>query len=128
MQQNPKTKVRQLTSEYMEKQELLTQQRKRRRKGLVRRLSVFAVLMIIFFSITGVTLFQQQSSIQQQEVEQEQLDKTLSLMEKEQSHLTEEIQWLQDPEYIAELARRDYFLTKPGETLFQLPRTSSDID
>lgn len=128
MQQGSKSKVRQLTSEYMEKQEILVEQRKRRRKGLVRRLSVFAVLMIIFFSITGFTLAQQQTSIHQQEVEREQLENELSLMEKEQSHLTEEIQWLQDPEYIAELARRDYFLTKPGETLFQLPRSSSGSD
>lgn len=128
MQQGTKTKVRQLTSEYMEKQELLEEQRRRRRKGLIRRLSVFAVFMILFFALTGFTLLQQQSSIQQQKVEQEKLDEELLQMEKQQSQLSQEIEWLHDPEYIAELARRDFFLTKPGETLFQLPRSSSGSD
>nr|WP_236785214.1 septum formation initiator family protein [Alteribacter salitolerans] len=78
------------------------------------------------FIFTVFTLFSQHSTIQEQEKIQEELDQNLANLEKEELELKEEKQLLQDYDYIAELARRDYFLTKPGETLFQLPRSSSD--
>lgn len=128
MEQDNKAKIRRLTSEYMEKQALLDEQRRRRRKGLLRRLSMFAMCVIVLLSFAGVTLYQQQATIDNQKVESQQLMDDLAYMEQEESRLTEEIDWLHDPEYIAELARRDFLLTKPGETLFQLPRSEANTD
>ncbi|UTW70561.1 septum formation initiator family protein [Anaerobacillus sp. HL2] len=34
---------------------------------------------------------------------------------------TDEIKNLNDLEYISEIARRDYYLTKPGEIIFKVP-------
>ncbi|WP_416148126.1 FtsB family cell division protein [Salipaludibacillus sp. HK11] len=121
-------KIRQLTSEYMERQALLEEQRRRRRKGLIRRLSVFTFCAVIFLSFVGVTIFQQQASIQAQNTQIEQMEEEFVHLEKEEVRLKQEIEWLHDPEYIAELARRDFFLTKPGETLFQLPRSGTPSD
>ncbi|UTR12454.1 septum formation initiator family protein [Evansella sp. LMS18] len=128
MMNGQKGKVRQLTSEYMEKQAILHEQKLRRRKGLIRRLTVFGFVCALIVVFTGVTLYNQHMVIQEQEAKQNELDKEMLTLEKEAKELTEEIELLQDPDYIAEIARRDFFLTKPGETLFQLPRrdTSSD--
>ncbi|WP_026688683.1 FtsB family cell division protein [Alteribacter aurantiacus] len=115
-----------LASEYAEEQERLKDQKRRRRKGLVRRMSVFGVLMFAMFIFTVFTLFSQHSTIQDQQQKQGELETNLANLEQEENELKEEIELLQDYDYIAELARRDYFLTKPGETLFQLPRSSSD--
>ncbi|MCE7791264.1 septum formation initiator family protein [Salipaludibacillus sp. CUR1] len=125
MQQDNRRKVRQLSSEYMEKQALLEEQRLRRKKGLVRRLSVFAIIFSLIMGVAGVTLYQQHTAIQAQKEESRQMEEELQLMEREEESLKQEIEWLHDPEYIAELARRDFFLTKEGETLFQLPRSST---
>ncbi len=115
-----------LASQYAEEQEKLKEQKKRRRKGLVRRMSVFGILMFAMFIFTVFTLHSQHTTIQQQEQQQEELDETLVYLQQEETDLREEIELLQDYDYIAEIARRDFFLTKPGETLFQLPRSSSD--
>ncbi|MCR6108830.1 septum formation initiator family protein [Bacillus sp. A301a_S52] len=126
MQQDNQKKIRRLTSEYMEKQVQMEEQRLRRQKGLVRRLSVFAVVFLIILGTGGSVLYQQYVSIQKQQETNESLEEDLIAMEKEASQLEQEIKWLNDPEYIAELARRDYFLTQDGEILFQLPRRSAD--
>jgi cell division protein DivIC len=125
MEQGNKATIRRLTSEYMDKQMLLDDQRRRRRKGLLRRLSMFAFCAILLLSFAGVTLYQQQATIDNQKIEGQQLQDELAFMEQEESRMKQEIEWLHDPEYIAELARRDFFLTKPGETLFQLPRSKT---
>ncbi|TMW69948.1 FtsB family cell division protein [Alteribacter natronophilus] len=115
-----------LASKYAREQELLQEQKRRRRKGLVRRMSIFAVLMTAGLIFTVYTLFSQHSTMQQQENEQAELTQQLAELEQEELALREEKELLQDYDYIAEIARRDYFLSKPGETLFQLPQASSD--
>lgn len=114
--------VRRLTSEYMDRQEQLAEMKHRRRKGIKRRMSVFGAGLFLFFLIASVTLFQQQTTIQESEQENQQLEQQLAEMKEEEGSLEAEIEALQDPEYIADLARRDFFMSKPGETLFQLPR------
>jgi cell division protein DivIC len=114
--------VRRLTSEYIEHQEKMREEKERRKKGLKRRLSVFGGAIGAFMIFAVITLFQQHNAIESQEQENYQLETQLSDMKEEGTALEEEIEALHNPEYIAELARRDYFLTKPNETLFQLPR------
>jgi cell division protein DivIC len=115
-----------LASKYAKEQEQLQEQKRRRRKGLIRRMSIFGVLMAAGLIFTVYTLFTQHSTMNQQQQEQAELDQHLVELEQEEVALREEKELLQDYDYIAEIARRDYFLTKPGETLFQLPQSSSD--
>ncbi|SDO59835.1 FtsB family cell division protein [Alkalicoccus daliensis] len=123
MEEGRKTQIRRLTTEYMERQEQQEEHRQRRLKGLKRRLSVFGAGVLLFFLIASVTLFQQHATIQESEQENQQLEQRLAEMETEGKELEAEIEALHDEEYIAELARRDFFMSKPGETLFQLPRS-----
>ncbi|SDZ66350.1 cell division protein DivIC [Evansella caseinilytica] len=121
-------KVRRLTTEYMDKQAYLHEQRQRRRKGLIRRLLVFSCVIIIFAVFIVTTLVNQQATIQEQKQVSEELENDLLSLQKKEEMLKEEIELLQDMEYIAEIARRDFFLTFPGETLFQIPRSSTYSD
>ncbi|ADU28353.1 FtsB family cell division protein [Evansella cellulosilytica] len=125
MRTSKRGNVRTLTSEYMEQQTLLHEHKLRRRKGLIRRLTFFGCLIMGFFIFTGITLYNQHTLINEQELEKQQLEDKLLELENEEQNLKEEIELLHDPDYIAEIARRDFYLTKPGETLFQLPRSSS---
>ncbi|UCZ53319.1 septum formation initiator family protein [Bacillus shivajii] len=125
MREEQKQNIRKISSEYVDQQALLHEQKLRRRKGVIRRLTVFSFAMFIIAIFTGVTLYNQHVTLQEQKYEHQQLEKELMAMKQEEAALLEEIDLLHDPEYIAEIARRDFFLTKPGETLFQLPRSSS---
>ncbi|MDG5789992.1 septum formation initiator family protein [Evansella sp. AB-P1] len=125
MNSNQKGNVKRLTTEYMEKQGLLQEQKLKRRKGLRRRLSVYAIGFSVFFVLIGITLMNQQTAIQEQNVEKQLLEEELLSLQNKESDLREEIELLQDPEYIAEIARRDYYLTFPNETLFQLHQSST---
>ena len=44
------------------------------------------------------------------------------------SVLLQEYLKLQDPEYLAEIARRDYYYAKPGEIIFDLGEAGSQTD
>ncbi|MBB5174896.1 FtsB family cell division protein [Texcoconibacillus texcoconensis] len=120
------TKVETLKSAYYEQQQRLDEQKRRRRKGLYRRLSIAGLFMITFLIFTSVTLHSQANSIEQQKEEKNVLEQELEQLKAEEQDLRQEVDNLHDYEYIAEIARRDYFLTKPGETLFQIPNSSSD--
>ncbi|MBU9722005.1 MULTISPECIES: FtsB family cell division protein [Bacillaceae] len=128
MEKGHKKNIRRITSEYMDRQVLLHEQKLRRRKGLMRRLTVFGLLVIILVAFTGITMYNQHSLLEDLNEEKARLESKLEVLQEEEKDLSEEIQLLHDPDYIAEIARRDFFLTKPGETLFQLPRSTTTSD
>ncbi|MBD1383181.1 FtsB family cell division protein [Metabacillus arenae] len=114
-------KVTQLQSQYMQQQERKEQLIKKRKKGLVRRLTVFGLLVLVSSVLMISTLFSQSNAINQKLEKKEALTKQLESLQKEQKKLEEEIVKLNDDEYIAKLARKDYFLSKDNEIIFNLP-------
>ncbi|PRO64399.1 FtsB family cell division protein [Alkalicoccus urumqiensis] len=123
MKEKPSSQVRRLTTEYVERKEEQEEHQRRRMRGLKRRLTAFAVVMAFVLISTSVILFQQHQTLNQSEQEQLQLEEQLAQLEADEADLKNEIELLHDNEYIGELARRDYMLSRPGETLFQLPRS-----
>lgn len=120
MKVEPKQKVTHLQSEYSIQQEKMQQLMKRRKKGLVRRLAVFSVLVIVFFALMASKLISQASDINEKIEEKQRLEEKLANLKEEQKELEKEIMKLNDDEYIAKLARRDYFLSDEGEIIFNL--------
>ena len=57
--------------------------------------------------------------------EKEQLEKELVALKKEEVLLKEEIVKLNDDDYIAKLARKEYFLSDDNEIIFTLPETEN---
>ena len=119
-------KVRKLNDSYIEKQAALTEQRQQSSKGIRRRLIALAIFVTVVFVVTGYALHTQNSVLQGKLQKKELLDAELTTLEMIERDLNYEIRNLNDLEYISEVARRDYFLTKPGEIIFKLPAISSD--
>lgn len=93
--------------------------------GLIRRLTVFGVLItIVSFSMIS-TLVSQEASIEKKLTEQKKLEEQLAELNNKQVLLEEEIVRLNDDEYIAKLARREYFLSKDNEIIFSIQNDSS---
>jgi cell division protein DivIC len=113
-------KITELQSQYMQQQERQQQLSIRRKRGLVRRLVMFGLFAIISSAIMLTTLFNQTSALEERLEEKKKLDEELTGLEKEEKLLREEIVKLNDDEYIAKIARRDYFLSDDNEIIFNI--------
>ncbi|MCT8136381.1 septum formation initiator family protein [Anaerobacillus sp. CMMVII] len=76
--------------------------------------------------ITIFTLHSQNSVLEQKLEKKQLLEKEMAKLELMERDLYDEIANLNNLEYISEIARRDYFLSKPGEIIFKVTPTSSD--
>ncbi|WP_273125244.1 septum formation initiator family protein [Bacillus weihaiensis] len=113
-------KITELQSQYMMEQEKQQQLASRRKKGLFRRLTMFGIIAIIASSVIFTTMFSQSKAINEKIEQQEELEQQLTELQKEEKILREEIVKLNDDEYIAKIARRDYFLSDDNEIIFNI--------
>ncbi len=119
-------KITQLQSQYMQQQERKEQILKRRKRGLMRRLTLFGLIAAISSVIVLTTLISQSSAINEKIDEKNEIQSQLTKLEKEEKVLEEEIVKLNDDEYIAKIARRDYFLSEDNEIIFNLPNKDKE--
>lgn len=119
-------KITQLQSQYMQQQERKDQILKRRKRGLMRRLTLFGLIAAVTSVIVLTTLISQSSAINEKIQEEKELQSQLTKLEKEEKVLEEEIVKLNDDEYIAKIARRDYFLSEDNEIIFNLPNKDKE--
>lgn len=126
MSATKKQSVAKMQSSYIHQQEINEIGAKRKRKLLFRRLIVFFVFasLISYFMIS--TLISQASSLDEIKAEQKQLKEELNTLVKTETILKEEIVKLNDDEYIAKLARKDYFLSEEGEVIFNIPQEKKE--
>lgn len=93
----------------------------RRRVGRNRRIAVVFVGCLIFFSILGNFLHKQNERLEAKQQVLEQRQEELAVAEEKQEQLKLQIAKLDDDEYIAKLARKEYFLSEEGEIIFTIP-------
>ncbi|MFD2444299.1 septum formation initiator family protein [Bacillus sp. CGMCC 1.16607] len=119
-------KITKLQTNYALQQESLELTSTKKRKLLYRRLTVFFLMagLISFFMIS--THLSQLTAIEEKEKVKKQLEKQLSGLEKKQQILEEEVIKLNDDEYIAKLARKEYFLSEKDEIIFNLPEKQEE--
>ncbi|MDQ0340650.1 cell division protein DivIC [Caldalkalibacillus uzonensis] len=84
------------------------------------RMKVVGLLLVVFLIWASVKWWEQQQMLQEMEAELNMLQVKVNEAEERQVELETEINRLHDPEYIAEIARRDYFLSRQGETIFKI--------
>ena len=113
---------------YVYQQEKKVQNVEKKKRGLVRRLSLYAVCAAIILILGIPTLITQAGAIEQKTEQKQEFDEKLAKLKKQETLLQEEIVKLNDDEYIAKLARRDYFLSDKGEVIFNLPKKDQDAN
>ena len=116
-----KKNISQIDSPYVQYQEKRTQSFERKKLGLKRRLVFFMLFAVMTTGIVLATLYSQKSALKDKEAQKQELKEQLSSLQKEEEQLKEEIVKLNDDEYIAKLARKEYFLSDDGEIIFNLP-------
>lgn len=122
---NRPSRVRAMDETYLQEREQEALRQTKKRRGLVRRLSVLVIIVLALGSISFVTIFAQASSLEEKKQEKAALEEQLQQLKVEEQRLHQDIKNYNELDFIAEIARRDYYLSKPGETLFKLPETPS---
>ncbi|MED3690029.1 septum formation initiator family protein [Peribacillus butanolivorans] len=123
-----KRKVAKIENPYVALQEKKVQTVEKKKRGLMRRLTLYSVFAAIFLILAVSTLITQNVALDEKVQQKEKLEVKLAKLEKGETLLKEEIVKLNDDDYIAKIARRDYFLSDNGEIIFNLPKVKEDSD
>ena len=116
-----KRNVAKIQTTYVQQQEMASQTMARHRKRLYRRLLLFFAFAAFtsYFMISSI--LSQTSAIDTKLAQKKQLDKQYAGLKKQQEILKEDIIKLNDDDYIAKLARKDYFFSNKNEVIFHIP-------
>ena len=116
-----------LNNEYVRAAQRKEKQRHGKKVRLRRRLTVFALLVVLSFGVLTNFFFKQQKVLENKHEEKEQLLLELAEVDKEQVSLKRQLEKLNDDEYLAKLARQEYFLSDEGEIIFTLPKKDEKV-
>ncbi|WP_373894552.1 FtsB family cell division protein [Virgibacillus natechei] len=120
MSKKEKTVTR-LDSQYMQQYDAHMERQKRKKQRLIRRLVLFSIIAAIAIGSMTVYHIQQRSLHAEKAEEYEQLEEELASLQDQEENYKEEIDLLQDEEYVLDVARTNYFFSKEGELIFNLP-------
>ncbi|SFQ20397.1 FtsB family cell division protein [Salibacterium halotolerans] len=109
-----------------QKQKRQQAQTGRHRRGLVRRLTALGVVGAAMAVVFAVLLTSQLTTLEAKKTERAQLEQKMENLKAEEAELEQKVKNYNDLDYIAEIARRDYYLTKPGETLYKVPEKTAE--
>ncbi|MBU5467394.1 septum formation initiator family protein [Virgibacillus sp. MSJ-26] len=113
--------VTRLNSGYMKKYDAHVERQRRKRKRLIRRLVLFAAIVVIAFGSMATYHLKQRELHATKTQEYQQLEEELASLKQKETYLNEEIELLKDDEYILDIARTNYFFSKEGELIFKIP-------
>ncbi|MDG4848083.1 FtsB family cell division protein [Peribacillus frigoritolerans] len=123
-----KRKVAKIENPYVAQQEKKVQTVEKKKRGLMRRLTLYSVFAAVFLIFAVSTLITQNVALDEKVQQKQELKGKLAELKKDETLLKEEIVKLNDDDYIAKIARRDYFLSEKGEIIFTLPKGKEDND
>lgn len=118
---NPRKKVTTLENQYTVNQNQTEERKARHKKRLIRRLSFFVIFAVVIGGLLISSMVTRANVLEEKKAERSQLEEQVVQLETEEKKLKKEIEKLNDDEYIAKLARRDYFLSDDGEIIFNIP-------
>lgn len=92
--------------------------------SLMTKLILVGVIAISGSMIVGIGNQFSQANQLDQKIEQAKAEKEVA--EKQKESLTQQVELLQSDEYIAKLARSEYYLSKTGEIIFSTPNDTAE--
>lgn len=99
-----------------------------RKVRLYRRLAVFAVASVIILGGLTQMFIKQKQVLAVKEQQQVEMLAQLEVVQEEQEMLKRQLVKLNDDDYIAKLARKEYFLSEKSEIIFSVPENKKKTD
>lgn len=125
---NRKNSISRIHQDFVKQEEMKAKRLHNRKVSLYRNL---AIMTTIFFLTVGSLLFMlvhQKNELQEKKEAKIALEKELKNQEAQQKELNTQIVKLDDDDYIAKIVRKDLFLSKKGEKIFNIPNVADDDD
>ncbi|WP_101847123.1 FtsB family cell division protein [Halobacillus sp. Marseille-P3879] len=116
-----KSSVTRMESTYVKNYDAQLERHVRKKKRLMRRILLFSLLMMIVAGSMVVYHFQQRALHAEKVEEYKQLQAEMDELEKEEKNLNEEIELLNNEDYVLQIARSNYFFSKDDEIIFKMP-------
>lgn len=113
--------VSKIQTTYVAQQEYAEIASARKRKLVIRRLSMFLVLASVLSYLMISSFLSQSTKLEAKIAQKKQVDRQLADLKKERDILKENIIKLNDDDYIAKLARKEYFFSEKNEIIFNIP-------
>ncbi|ENR6338550.1 septum formation initiator family protein [Listeria monocytogenes] len=119
------SKVARIENRYIKDTATMKKTRSRRRIALFRRLAFMAIIFVVVGGLLTITYTKQALTLKEKKAKQVQVNKKMVAMKDEEEALNEQIKKLHNDDYIAKLARSEYYLSKDGEIIFNIPEENS---
>jgi cell division protein DivIC len=116
--------IAKIQTTYVHQQEIAEIASARKRKLLFRRLSLFLVFAALMSYLMITSFISQSSTLDKKVAQKKQLEQQMTQLKKQQEILKEDIVKLNDDDYLAKLARKEYFFSENGEIIFNIPEES----
>ncbi len=126
-----KGSVKTLDNDYVRSNANIAKQQQMKQRQKVysrRRLAVFFVVAAAVCIVLVSTIVNQNARLAEKEAQKTSVQEELMVVQEQKQMLELQIAKLQDDEYIAKLARKEYFLSEEGEIIFTIPKESDKKD
>ena len=94
---------------------------KRKVKKKARRIATFGIISIALIVFLIITIGSVLLDIIDKYKEKQSLENKLVVLQEKKKELENDVQKLEDPEYLARYAREKYFYSKEGELILRIP-------
>ncbi|MFJ7936819.1 septum formation initiator family protein [Sporosarcina sp. NPDC096371] len=117
-----------IQTEYVRSLQKKEHRKNARKVKLYRRLTAFAIVAAVSFGSLTQLLIKQKQVLAEKEQQQVEMLAQLEVVQEEQESLKRQLVKLNDDDYIAKLARKEYFLSENSEIIFSVPENKKKID
>ena len=117
-----------IETEYVRSLQKKESRKHARKIRLYRRLTVFAIVAAIILGGMTQMYIKQKQALEVKELEKVELTAQFEEVKQEQEALKRQLVKLDDDDYIAKLARKDYFLSENNEIIFSIPENKKKTD
>ena len=118
--------VSSINKDYVRSVERQEKRQKEHKVRLYRRLIAFGVVVAVAMGWVVMTMYSQSIVLAGKEEHKQEALQALEEVNEEQEMLRSQIIKLNDDEYIAKLARKEYFLSEKGEIIFSIPENEKN--
>lgn len=125
MKKKEPTNVAQLKNDYTQAKTLQAHRERKQKRKVRRRISVILLIGSLFIIGLSLRIWNSTQSISKMEKERQQAEVVLKKTENNQEQLNMQIKRLEDENYVAKLARSQYYLSKDNEIIFSLPEDNA---
>lgn len=119
-------KVVRMINSYTKKRDTEKKVRQSENRVAKRRTMLFGSIMLLVVGILLIVAFNQKTQNQLLQEELVQTEEVMAERVKEEKDLEQQIKQLNDENYIARIARSEFFFSEEGEIVFNLPKSNNE--